>query len=127
VEVSYLNLDMYKFDHRKKVKAELSRLIPGKLTAHLDLLMASVRKFRISSDKSYSNLCYKQAGYQLGTPGGAKSFLSGAQMFQTLSNSFKLCPTHFSKGRRKFCSAPWLLAWLQTFISDLERIVIPKT
>ena len=27
---------------------------------------------------------------------GAKSFLRGAQIFQTMSSSFKLCPTHFS-------------------------------
>jgi len=31
-----------------------------------------------------------QACNQLGTPGRAKSFLRGAQMF-------KLCPTHFSR------------------------------
>jgi len=38
---------------------------------------------------------------QLGTPGGAKSFLRGAQNFQTMSNSFKLCPTQFSRGDKK--------------------------
>jgi len=39
-----------------------------------------------------------QARNQLGSPGGAKSFLRGAQIFYTMSNSFKLCPTHFSTG-----------------------------
>ena len=43
-----------------------------------------------------------QARNQLGTPGGAKSFLRGAQIFWTMFNSFKLCPTHFSRGGEKF-------------------------
>jgi len=34
-----------------------------------------------------------QARNQLGTPGGAKSFLSGAKFF-------KLCPKIFSRGRK---------------------------
>ena len=34
---------------------------------------------------------------QLGTLGGAKSFLIGVQIFKTTSNSFKLYPTHFSR------------------------------
>jgi len=42
-----------------------------------------------------------QARNQLGIPGGAKSFLRGAQIFLTLPNSFKLCPTHFPGG--EFC------------------------
>jgi len=37
-----------------------------------------------------------QARNQLGTPGGEMSFLRGAQMFWTMSNSFTRCPTHFS-------------------------------
>jgi len=45
--------------------------------------------------------CYLQACNQLGTPGGAKSFPRGAQIFKTMSNSFKLCPTHFSGGEAK--------------------------
>jgi len=43
-----------------------------------------------------------QARNQLGTPGGA-------QIFSTMSNSFKLYPTHFSMGGEKFsrgCEAP---------------------
>jgi len=39
-----------------------------------------------------------QASNQLGTPVGAKSFLRGAQIFWTMSNSFKLYPKHFSRG-----------------------------
>ena len=38
---------------------------------------------------------------QLATPGGAKSFPRGAQMFWTMSSNFKL-PTHFSRGGEKF-------------------------
>jgi len=49
----------------------------------------------------------QQALNQLGTPGGAKSFLRGAHIFWTVSNSFKLCPTHFSSGGEKLC-LPWL-------------------
>jgi len=56
-----------------------------------------------------------QARGQLGTLGRAKSFLRGAQIFQTLnlkkellmSNSFKLYPTHFSReGENFFCASP---------------------
>ena len=35
---------------------------------------------------------WRQARNQLGTAGGAKSFLRGAQIFWTISNSFKLSP-----------------------------------
>ena len=47
--------------------------------------------------------CHTQARNQLGTPGVAKSFLRGAHIFQTMSNSFQLCPTDFSRGGKKFC------------------------
>jgi len=43
-----------------------------------------------------------QARNQLGTPGRAMSFLRGPRFFWTMSSSFKLCPTHFSRGGRKF-------------------------
>ena len=43
-----------------------------------------------------------QARNQLGTSGGAKSFLRGAQIFWTMSNSFKQYPTHFSRGAKNF-------------------------
>jgi len=43
-----------------------------------------------------------QARNQLGTPGGAKSFPRGAQIFGTMSNVFKRRPTHFSRGGEKF-------------------------
>jgi len=39
----------------------------------------------------------KQDRNQLGTPGVAKSFLRGAEIFLTLSNIFKLCPIDFSR------------------------------
>jgi len=47
-----------------------------------------------------------QARNQLGTPGGTKSFLRGAQIFE-------LSPTHFPRGEKKFywgISPPWLRA-----------------
>ena len=60
-----------------------------------------------------------QARNQLGTPGGAKSFLKGAQIFWTMSNSFKRCPTHFSRGGEEFSRGasptlrpPWIRVWL---------------
>ena len=36
-----------------------------------------------------------QARNQLGHQGGAKSFLRVAQIFESMSNTFKLCPTYF--------------------------------
>ena len=43
----------------------------------------------------------RQARNQLGTPEGVKSFLGGAQSFQNMFNSIKLCPTHFSRRSEK--------------------------
>ena len=42
-----------------------------------------------------------QGRNQLGTPGVAKSFLRGPN-FLTMSNSFDLCSTHFSRREKKF-------------------------
>jgi len=42
-----------------------------------------------------------QARNQLRTPEVAKSFLKGAHIFQTMSNSFQLYPKDFSLGGRK--------------------------
>jgi len=44
----------------------------------------------------------KQGRSQFGTPGRAKSFLRRSQIFWTMSNTFKPCPTHFSKGGENF-------------------------
>jgi len=41
---------------------------------------------------------FNQAGNQVGTPGGAKCFLKGAQIFQTMSNAFKLYVQHIFPG-----------------------------
>jgi len=58
-----------------------------------------------------------QARNQLGTPGVAKSFLRRAQIFQTMSNSFQLCQTDFSRWGEKVCRcgppSPWLRACVQ--------------
>jgi len=43
-----------------------------------------------------------QARNQLGTSGVAKSFLRGAQILKTISNSFQLCPTDFSRWAKSF-------------------------
>jgi len=64
---------------------------------------------------------------QLGTPGGAKSFLIRSQTFQTMSNSLKLFPTHYSRGVKKFLGGlrpPWLRAWLSAscFTKITQRI-----
>jgi len=59
----------------------------------------------IAFDKCFNNcdvVVETQARNQLMTPGGAKSFLKGAQIFLTVSNSFRLCPTLFSRGGEKF-------------------------
>ena len=66
-----------------------------------------------------------QARSQLGTPGGAKSFLRGAQIFWTMSNSFKLYPTHFSGGAKNFLggdSPPLVtgLHWSEYKLSALQ-------
>jgi len=56
---------------------------------------------------------WNQARNQLGTPGGAKSFLRGAPIFWAMSNIFKLYPTHFSRGGEKYstgASPLWLWA-----------------
>ena len=61
-----------------------------------------------------------QARNLLGTPGGAKSIFRGAQIFLTMSNNFKLCPTHFSRGDENFskgASPPWLRACLTLTIN----------
>jgi len=55
------------------------------------------------SKRTYFGKTRLQARNQLGTPGGAKSCPRGAQIFWTLSNTFKLCPTHFSSGGVKIC------------------------
>ena len=65
----------------------------------------SVSKFQPGlSLESYGFDCITehQARNQIGIPGGAKSFPRGAQNFWTMSNIFKLCPMHFSRGAEIF-------------------------
>jgi len=81
------------------------------------------------SNEVVSNECgLKQARNQIGTPGGAKSFLRGAQIFGTMSNIFKLCPTHFTRGGENFSRRaspflrnPWLRAWSQMNMVSNKR------
>ena len=58
---------------------------------------------------------FAQARNQLGTPGLAKSFLRGAQIFQTMSNSFQLCPKCFSRVQKRFAGGGFapLPHWLR--------------
>ena len=71
-----------------------------------------------------------QGSNQLGTPGGVKSFPRGAQMFSTMSNIFKLCPTHFSRGGEKCCRGdfapsprhPWLRALLHHLLIKFRKV-----
>jgi len=52
--------------------------------------------------QNQSILDISQARNQLGTPGREKSFLRGGYIFETMSNSFKICPKHFSRGAENF-------------------------
>jgi len=65
--------------------------------------------------------CSTQARNHLWTPGGAKSFPRGAQIFWTMSKIFKLRPTHFCRGQ-EFSSAP-----LVTGLAILRRKQARKT
>ena len=56
---------------------------------YLSLFLLEPPTFTLASGKARN---------QLGTPGGPKSFPRGAQIFWTISNIFKLCPTHFYRG-----------------------------
>jgi len=55
--------------------------------------------FLYTADREHKGL--NQARNHLGTPGGAKSFLRGAQNLYTMSNSFKLYVQHIFPGERK--------------------------
>ena len=55
------------------------------------VLQSSAHGYVIETQTIILHLRDMQARNQLGTPGGAKSFLRGAQVF-------KRCPTHFSRG-----------------------------
>jgi len=63
-----------------------------------------------------------QARNQLGTPGGAKSFPRGAQLFLTMSNNFKLCSTHFSRGDKKILGGLWVSSPLRPVVTGLVQI-----
>ena len=64
--------------------------------------------------KYWRTICMlMQARNLLGTPSGAKGFLRRAQIFWTMSKSFKRCPRNFSREGEKFIgvvSPPWLRA-----------------
>jgi len=65
----------------------------------------------------------RQARNQLGTSGGAKSFPRGTQIFWTMSNIFKLCVIHFSRGGKNFSAPPWLRAFWQIMQRDSDMLI----
>ena len=71
--------------------------------------------------KYFSNVKSKQACNQLGTPGGAKTFLRWAHIFWTMSNSFKQCPTRFPNGAKKNFASP-LVTGLSPSPNEVQNI-----
>ena len=69
----------------------------------------------------------QQARNQLGAPGGAKWFPRGAEIFWTMSNIFKLCPTHFSRGAKIFLGGirppPGYGPLLQYIAAYMQRVI----
>jgi len=68
-----------------------------------------------------------QACNLLGTPEVAKSFLRGPQLFQTMPNTFQLCPTYFFRGIKNFAegintSGPALVTGLLSFQMKILEI-----
>ena len=68
-----------------------------------------------------------QARNQLWTPGVSKSFLGAGQFFKTMSNSFKIRPTHFSCGDENFSRGGFVHLWLRTcglpYITNNKRFL----
>jgi len=68
-----------------------------------------------------------QARKQLWTPGGATSFLGAGQFFKTMSNSFKIRPTHFSYGDENFSRGGFVPPWVRTcgllYITNNKRFL----
>jgi len=64
-------------------------------------LGALVLKMRFLAAMLLLHTCFCQARNQLGKPRRTKCFLGGAKNFWTMSNSFKFCPTHFSRKGEK--------------------------
>jgi len=72
------------------------------LLESLDALLTCAPSQQIPSPHNTWRTGRTQARNQRGTPGGAKSFQRRAKIFWTMSNSFKRCPTHFSREGEKF-------------------------
>jgi len=74
-----------------------------------------------------------QARNQLGAPRVAKSFLRRDEIFQTMSNSFQLCPTDFSRAAKRFVGeasppstlvtglCPIVLMYVQHIFQEAEK------
>jgi len=72
-------------------------------------------------------LLQTQGRNQLGAPGGTKSFLRGAQISWTMSNSFKRCSTHFSREAKNFRGGgfdPPSYGPVQTFSKQASCIIL---
>jgi len=98
---------MWHCDQIKKTASCFSGHFSEKNAGHYSCRENEKRSSLCESLKGHEDLYHTidltQARNQLGTPGVAKSFLIGAQVFSTTSNSFQLCPTHFSRGGEKYC------------------------
>ena len=90
------NLKMLFFLHKHGL---ISAVEPALCNLHT-LILLIAGDFSIACVKL--NVDLNQARNQLGTPGGAKSCLRRAQIFWTMSNSFKIYSTNFSRRVEKF-------------------------
>jgi len=90
----------------KRIRSTTPRIHPRLLSCIFVFLFTAMHVWSLAPCvwewRRYTIQLPYQARNQLGTPGGAKSFLRVAQIFQTMSNAFKLCPTYFSRGGEKF-------------------------
>ena len=117
------NFDFAKYQREQlKDKIQSAFLLEQLVDSNLRINVTS----RLFVKKANPSDGFAQARNQLGTPGGAKSFLRGVQIFKLcpirpvlawdtrggedfsergpkLFNSFQLCPTDFSRGCRKVC------------------------
>ena len=86
-------------EHNLKDKIQSAFLFEQLIDNHLRINFTS----RLFVKKVNPSDGFAQVLNQLGTPEVAKSVLRGAEILQTMSNSFQLYPTDFSRGSEKVC------------------------